>query len=203
MSALNIESMSNGNHGIYNPGSPDQVTVDRTEITFPKQGGTQSFTISTFAPFTVTVENGDFITLEVLPGNIVLHATAYDSTSLTDTREATVKVTLDGESDPVVTVAVKQTALPSMNFSVSPMVITLPATEATSEIELFTASGIDWRVSNISEWLTLSSYTGLVSDVLTLTATDNTEPQVRTGEVIFKSGLSTFTIKVQQDKATE
>lgn len=202
MSTLNIEVMTNGAHGIHDPGVAETVVVDRKEIVLPQQGGTGHFDIYSTTPFNVEVADGDFITLEVIPGAIIVHATPFDAESSEDTREATVKVTLVGQEEPAVEVAVKQTGVPTMNFSVTPTVVTVEGSSEDEKIlDLFTVSGIEWRVTNISEWLSLSSYTGLTSEALTLTAKQNDTEKARTGEIEFKSGLSTFLVKVHQTEA--
>ena len=165
-----------------------------SQMDFPNTGGNQSLTINTDGQWTAsTATSWIHLSPQSGSGEETLMVTV-DANPGKGERTGSIAVSVGNTTQTITVVQVGR----YINISYDNLLTnSQPAT-----IQLSVASNMEWSASSTSNWLTVSPTSGKGDATLTLTVTDNSSVNSRTGSILFKTADEEKEISITQPGRT-
>lgn len=188
--------------------SANYLSLSSTRVSFTKNGGTKNVSVRSNTNWTVTVSNGDWLSVNPQSdsGNRSVTITAQANT-FTDSRTASLMFAWNdnqGQSRSSVISVIQPgaTPQPAAFLSVSPGEVTLGANSSSKNVTI--SSNTDWTVSvSGGDWVRVNTTSGSRNKTLTLRASANPKPEPRSATLTISwsdenGGTRSTTVNISQ-----
>lgn len=168
------------------------IETEQTELSFTASGGSQELSIlsntswtvsSTPSWITVSPSNGE--------GNGKIQVTAEDNPN-TASRSGVIHITQNGLSIDVAVVVTQS----GKTFDINTTVLNFEDKQETQTVNILTDG--TWSAQTNDSWITLSPSSASGNSTLSITVSENTEDNERTGQVLVTMGDKSATVNVVQ-----
>lgn len=191
-------------HGIFISAGPQGLTVQQKELLFPAQGELRFVGVVTDVPYKATVDAGatEWLSFQSVSEGLNI-ITAPNGTKADREGKITVTPIIAGKEteEKKVEITVKQSQHSSLNFTVSPSVVTVDAEGKDVDIDVLTQKA--YTVFSGSSWCRLTPTFGNATEQAKLTVDKNTSKEARTAQVEFRCGAKKVKVDVTQAGTAE
>lgn len=190
-------------HGIFISSGPQGLTAQQKELLFPAQGELRFVGIVSDHAYGVTLDEGSKEWLSFQTVSEGLNVTvAPNGTGADRTGTITVKtVPVGKEEEKSVEISVKQSKHSSLNFTVSPSVVSVEATGETVDLDVLTQKA--YTVFSGSSWCRVTPTFGNTTEQAKLEIDKNTSKSARTAQLTYRCGAKQVKVDVTQAGAED